>query len=98
MSCKATTLLITTGTLLRFKVFAQPVNRPLEWSEMGSNPRWPPIANEAPVVEAPLDTYDFLLFLLGLILVYILWQRNIGKTWKEVFSLKNAYSFLVLRI
>ena len=71
-----------------YRIIAQPVIKPIEWGKWRGKPEWPPrvdIGAPVPDEEVPIDAYDFLLFLSGLVLVYILWQRNSGKTWKETF-------------
>lgn len=70
----------------------QPVKKP-EWT--GNSPSWPPPQFSAPVPgdEVPIDSFELLLFTLGLILVYAFYQHQNGLTFKEMFSFKTLRSF-----
>ena len=92
--------LLVTGAFTPFSIFAQKMPSPNEWGEFGGKPSWPPrYKTGAPVPdEVPLDSYDILLFLAGLVLVYVLWQKANGASWKEIVFFSNAYSFLASKI
>lgn len=101
MNLKSITTFIISLLFVVSNGFSQSVRKPQRWGSWRGKPNWPPRLNEgAPVPddEVPIDSYDILLFAVGLLLVYVLWQRNLGKSWKEVFSIRNAYSSLVLKI
>lgn len=69
-------------------------------------PTWPPESalksdpcgggggGPVPCDTVPIDSFDFLLLASGLILVYVMFQRKNGRTWKEIFSFSNVCSFL----
>jgi hypothetical protein len=78
-------------------MFAQMAPQPREWGKFGNEPVWPPQNYLAPVPdeEVPIDSYQLLLFILGIVLAYALWQRKLGKSWRQIFTFSNVYSSLV---
>lgn len=74
--------------------------KPRRWGDFGGKPAWPPrYETGAPVPdEVPIDSYDFVLFLTGLVMVYVLWQRANGSSWKEIIRFNSVYSFLASKI
>lgn len=89
----ATILIIKLVFGLKLLSQVKPIKKP-SWH--GYTPPWPPAKMGAPVPEeeVPIDDYQFILFLVGILLVYVYSLKKQGLTYREIYSFKTLRSFL----